>query len=180
MDVSHVSAASTPGSSKQSSAARQPGNSARLSVPSSDRLQLSQQAVALLQTQAQKAQAPKGLVALFRPQKEEDSSDVLSDAMEKLKLCAKIASRIRKGDKVPDQDMRYLIKHNAQLYMMAMASRQPNDNPKKWKSAVQGKEDDAASTTYNSAAERGSPSLQAAPSAPSTGGDAPSTGESSN
>ncbi len=56
--------------------------------------------------------------------------------MEIQKICNKIAARIRAGDRVPLKDLRYLRKHDIRAYQMAMASRKPKENPKKWESAI--------------------------------------------
>lgn len=45
--------------------------------------------------------------------------------------CAKIAAQIKKGNKVSIKDLQFLLKHDHQLYMLAMVSKQPNDNPKR-------------------------------------------------
>lgn len=180
MNVSNLSAASTVSSSRKTASTPQGGTTKRLTVKQSDQLQLSSQAMALLQAQTQnKSQKPTGLIALFRPQEKEESSDAVSEELKKLKLCAEIASRIRRGDKVPPKDLKYLIKHNAKLYMMAMASRQPNDDPKKWDSVL--KDEESAESETSAVTEGESPSLSAAAaaSAPSSGGESSASSESS-
>lgn len=62
--------------------------------------------------------------------------DSMRKAMKVLKICNKIAARIRAGDHVPLKDLRYLMKHDPQAYQMALASRKPKEDPKKWESAI--------------------------------------------
>lgn len=156
--------------------ARQVRSCAGAPARAADQLDLSSQAQAFLRRQSQVAAVQRAALIPIQQSQEDFSSDALSEAMEQLKLCAKIAARIRAGDKVPLKDLRYLMKHDARLYMMAMAMRLPNEDPKKWDSALKGRKEEeqqSASAWDNSA---GAPALEAsapAPSAPSadTGGE---------
>ena len=66
--------------------------------------------------------------------------------MQIMKICNKIAARIRAGDHVPLKDLRYLMKHDIRAYQMAMASRKPKEDPKEWESAIpKGEEEDKQS-----------------------------------
>lgn len=80
------------------------------------------------------------LLDLYSPKSEDSSENSMAKALETMKTCAKIASRIRKGDNVPLKDLRYLMKNDPQLYQMSVALRAHKANPKKHKSLV--KEDD--------------------------------------
>ena len=64
----------------------------------------------------------------------------MQKTMEILKICNKIAARIRAGDHVPLKDLRYLMKHDVQAYQMAMVSRKPKEDPKEWESAIPNEE----------------------------------------
>ena len=77
------------------------------------------------------------------PKKDEPSPEEIR------RICMKIAARIRKGDKVPIKDLRYLLKKDPQLYQMAMINKQPNDNPKKWKQLSPDEDDIALSNKAN-------------------------------
>lgn len=104
-----------------------------------DQLKLSQQALDFLRQQRQKtAEKKSALELLLRPQQEEEDSQIkaMKEAAEIAKKCAKIASHLRKGDQVPLKDLRYLMKHDAKLYVLTMAMRQEKEDPKKWKSEL--------------------------------------------
>ncbi len=77
------------------------------------------------------------------PKKDEPSPEEIR------RICMKIAARIRKGDKVPVKDLRYLLKKDPQLYQMAMINKKPNDNPKKWKQLSPDEDDIALSNKGN-------------------------------
>lgn len=113
-----------------------------------DQLKLSQQALSFLRQQRQKAAEQKsGLELLLQPKQQEDSSlKAMKEAAEIMKKCAKIASHLRKGDEVPLKDLRYLMKHDAQLYMMTMAMRQEKEDPKKWKSELKDEQQEKQTT----------------------------------
>ena len=64
----------------------------------------------------------------------------MSEKLKKMAKCQRIAARIQAGDKVPPEDERYLMDHDAQSYQMALALRQPKRNPKKWDTLLE-KED---------------------------------------
>lgn len=105
-----------------------------------DRLSLSRQALSMLEQrnremweQAQKRQ--KG----YEKQKssEEAALDSLGRSLRTMKLCNRIASRIRAGDRVPPEDLRYLMKNDPAGYRLAMAMRKPKKNPKEWESALE-------------------------------------------
>lgn len=77
------------------------------------------------------------------PKKDEPSPEEIR------RICMKIAARIRKGDKVPIKDLKYLLKKDPQLYQMAMINKKPNDNPKKWKQLSPDEDDIALSNKGN-------------------------------
>ncbi len=65
------------------------------------------------------------------------------------RICMKIAARIKKGDKVPIKDIKYLLKNDPQLYQTAMMSKKHNDNPKRWKQLSPDEDDIALSNKFN-------------------------------
>lgn len=97
-----------------------------------DQLTLSEQVLAIIQHQNKIREIEER--AGNSP--EAQAVDNLSKAMKVLKVCSKIAARIRAGDKVPLKDLQYLMRNDPQAYRMAMASRKPKDAPKEWESAV--------------------------------------------
>lgn len=74
-------------------------------------------------------------------------------AKEIQKICIKIASRIKKGDKVPLKDLQYLLKKDPQLYQMAMVSIKPNDDPKKCEQLSPDEEQDSITNSLNAVAK---------------------------
>lgn len=62
------------------------------------------------------------------------------DAMgEKLKVmhkCQKIAAAIMRGDRVPPEDLRYLMNHDQNGYKLAMAMRRPKKDPERVESVL--------------------------------------------
>ena len=96
--------------------------------------------------------------------------------MKVMKACSKIAANIRSGDRVPSEDLRYLIKHDPRLYMMAMAVREMKEDPEKCKRVVNGDEEQVETP----AADAGSTGEGTAVSAPTVaqGGDGGGTADS--
>ena len=54
--------------------------------------------------------------------------------------CMRIASRIVQGDTVPVQDIKYLMKHDMELYGQSMKMRIPKEDPKEWDSELSDEE----------------------------------------
>lgn len=105
-----------------------------------DRLTLSRQALSILeqrnrenweQAQRRREQA-KG-----QGKNEEKMLDSLERGLRTMKLCNRIAARIRAGDRVPPEDLRYLMKNDPAGYRLAMAMRKPKEHPKEWESALE-------------------------------------------
>lgn len=113
----------------------------QLSTPL-DELKLSQQAVSFLRQQQAKQKEQRSVVDILLGSKQEENDPYAyeREMAEIRENCAKIAARIRKGDKVPLKDMRYLMKHDARLYVLTMAMRQEKEDPKKWKSVLKNEE----------------------------------------
>ena len=93
------------------------GNQARASSPltsraNSDQVTLSKQVLAVVQMQNRiRALAQAREDAKNSP--EAQALDSMRKAMKVQKTCNKIAARIRAGDHVPHEDLRYLMKHDA-------------------------------------------------------------------
>lgn len=111
----------------------------------SDQVMLSKQVLAVVQMQNR-------LRAIEQARENADNSpeaqalDSMQKTMKIMKICSKIAARIRAGDHVPLKDLRYLMKHDIRAYQMAMASRKPKEDPKEWESAIpKGEEEDEQS-----------------------------------
>ena len=117
-----------------------PARTTALQTQLRDRLELSQAALTVTR-QLSKPEAG-GLWELLNPGKDDAKTqaevigEAMSEAMEVMELCSKIAARIRKGDKVPQKDLRYLLQHDPNLYLMATIMQEANDDPKKWDSLL--------------------------------------------
>lgn len=100
-----------------------------------DRVELSRNALAQIEERYQKLQ--EGL-----QQANQGSPELkqLDETMKTMKRCQQIASRVRKGDKVPMKDLMYLMKHDRLGYQMAMLQRKQKKNPKKWDSVLKEEE----------------------------------------
>lgn len=79
----------------------------------------------------------KALLELLRPKQKEEKSSIqsmsefLSEQARVRRLCARIAARIRAGDRVPMKDRRYLKARDPLQYAMATLMQKPNDDPKR-------------------------------------------------
>ena len=65
-----------------------------------------------------------------------DKLDTLEKALRELRNCQKIFARIRAGDKVPEEDLRYLMQKDPAGYRLAMATRKPKEDPEEWDSVL--------------------------------------------
>lgn len=113
-----------------------------------DQVTLSKQVLAVVQLQNRlKAIEQARVDAENSP--EAQALDSMQKTMKIMKICNKIAARVRAGDHVPLKDLRYLMKHDIRSYQMAMAARKPKENPKKWESAIpKGEEDNSQRVDY--------------------------------
>lgn len=111
----------------------------------SDQVTLSKQVLAVVQMQ-NRLRAIEQARENAENSPEVQALDSMRKTLEIMKTCSKIAARIQAGDRVPLKDLRYLMKHDIRAYQMAMASRKPKEDPKKWKSAIpKGAEEDEQS-----------------------------------
>ena len=65
-----------------------------------------------------------------------DKLDVLEKSLRELRNCQKIFARVRAGDKVPEEDLRYLMVKDPAGYRLAMATRKPKKNPEEHDSVL--------------------------------------------
>lgn len=116
------------------------GNQAGTSSPltsrsNSDQVTLSKQVLAVVQMQ-NRLRALEQAREDAKNSPEAQALDSMRKAMKVQKTCNKIAARVRAGDHVPLKDLRYLMKHDPLAYQMAISSRKPKEDPKKWDSAI--------------------------------------------
>lgn len=148
-----------------------------------DKVTLSQQALAFLKEQNQRAweQAQERerrrsridgyLGAMETSQKQLDSMG------EKLKIqnkCQKIAASIMKGDRVPPEDLQYLMEHDPEGYKLAMAMRREKRDPEDCESVLN--DEDRKAGSKEGAGDSGG-TLDAAGTEGPCGGDAPAMAE---
>lgn len=75
-------------------------------------------------------------------------AEAAEDSFRAFSKCLIIAQRITRGDKVPSQDIKYLMKHEPDLYKQSIMLRQPNDKPKEHDTVLE-EEDLEEGTTDN-------------------------------
>lgn len=111
-----------------------------------DQLSLSQQALAYAEEQRQKlwgsAQEEEGRhqghldSLLDAMETKKDELDSMSEKLKTLNKCQKIAAAIMRGDRVPPEDLRYLMEHDKEGYKMALAMRRPKKDPEEVESVL--------------------------------------------
>lgn len=145
-----------------------------------DKLTLSRQALSYLEERSRLAWEQAQEREQRRKSRMDDSLSALDtaksqlDAMgEKLKVmnkCQKIAAAVMRGDRVPPEDLAYLMKNDPEGYKLAMAMRRENPDPEDCESVLD--EEDRAG--------RPGGRVEAAPvGGPSAGGEASIGGEAS-
>lgn len=111
-----------------------------------DQLSLSQQALAYAEEQRQKlwnsSQEGEGRhqghldSLLDAMETKKDELDSMSEKLKTLSKCQKIAAAIMRGDRVPPEDLRYLMEHDKEGYKMALAMRRPKKDPEEVESVL--------------------------------------------
>ena len=140
-----------------------------------DKFTLSRQALAYVDEQTRKmwdsGQERKqsrtgGILDALDTQKQQlDSMDQKLKTMDK---CQKIAAAIMRGDRVPPEDLQYLMEHDQEGYKMALAMRRPKKDPEEVESVLDDKDRDGGRTEASGGGE--APEVSA-PEAPPGGGE---------
>ena len=143
-----------------------------------DKFTLSRQAVAFVEEQSRKMwdevrereqQRQNRMNSAAQPDSGE--LDLLSQGLKVLEMCQKIAASIMKGDKVPLEDLRFLMENDPDGYRLAMALRRHKEDPEEVDSVLEDEENrDGSGGETDGGGE--DPSVEAA--APSEGGGAAS------
>lgn len=113
--------------------------------PTPDRCTLSRQALAYLEQQnalqqelaerrARQQSVISGLTGDMENKKKQ--LELLDKAMDVMRKCMKIAASIMKGNRVPPEDLEYLMKNDPEGYKMALALRRGNPDPEDEKSVL--------------------------------------------
>lgn len=107
--------------------------------PAADKVTLSRQAVSYLEEQNRRMwqyQQEKEQRRQSRLDSELSALDTaknrlkrMEDELDILNKCQKIAASIMKGNRVPPEDLRYLMEHDQAGYKLAMAMRRHNPDP---------------------------------------------------
>lgn len=74
-----------------------------------------------------------------------EQTEAMEEEFEILSNCMKIAMRILHGDKVPAEDIKYLMENQPDLYKMAMTMQYENDDPKEYDSVLEDEDSEADS-----------------------------------
>lgn len=149
-----------------------------------DQLSLSQQALAYAEEQRQKlwgsAQEEEGRhqghldSLLDAMESKKDELDSMSEKLKTLNKCQKIAAAIMRGDRVPPEDLRYLMEHDKEGYKMALAMRRPKKDPEEVESVLDEEDRNGGRTEEAGGGE--APSVEGA-GASEGGGDASTSAE---
>lgn len=135
-----------------------------------DKLSLSRQALAYVEEQSRlawnleegqdkKHSVIQGYLDAMETQKKQlDSMEEKLDMMDK---CQKIAAAIMRGDRVPPEDLRYLMEHDKEGYKLAVALRREKKDPKKVESVLD-EEDRNGGKTEEADSGGETPSVEAA------------------
>ena len=109
-----------------------------------DKLTLSRQAVAFVEEQSRKMwdevrereqRRQSRMASAAEPA--DGELDLLSQGLKVLELCQKIAASIMKGDKVPLEDLRFLMENDPDGYRLAMALRRQKEDPEEVDSVLE-------------------------------------------
>ena len=133
-----------------------------------DKLTLSRQALAFFEEQNRLRQAEE---QRRTAQKQSGSSelDLLEKALDVQNKCLKIAASIMKGNRVPPEDLEYLMNNDPEGYKLAMAMRRENPDPEDEKSVLD--DEDKNGGSADRAGDSGERHQLSAPEAAGRGGE---------
>ena len=113
--------------------------------PAADQLSLSRQALNYLERQSQLRQELEERQArqnslieghLNAMETKKRQLDTMDKTLKMMRKCDKIAAAIMRGDRVPPEDLRYLMNHDQNGYKLAMAMRRPKKDPERVESVL--------------------------------------------
>ena len=113
-----------------------------------DKLTLSRQAVAFVEEQSRKMwdevrEREQRRQSRMSAEPSSGELDLLSQGLKVLELCQKIAASIMKGDKVPLEDLKFLMENDPDGYRLAMALRRHNPDPEDEESVLPDEDENA-------------------------------------
>ena len=141
-------------------------NRAQPQRQAADRCTLSQQALRYLEEQNRMMQE----AAERRARRESEGKsdlDLLAKQVDMQEKCLKIAASIMKGNRVPPEDLKYLMDNDPAGYKLAMAMRQEKKDPEDCESVLDDEDKNSAA-----AQESGGEAASVEPSGASGGGEA--------
>lgn len=147
-----------------------------------DQLTLSRQALDFAQErsremwEAQSRQGRQGRLAgmLEALETEKKKLDGMDEKLKTMNKCQKIAAAIMRGDRVPPEDLRYLIEHDQEGYKLALAMRRPKKDPEDVESVLD-EEDRNGGKTEETDGGGEAPSVEAAGASEGGGSAGPGT-----
>ena len=110
-----------------------------------DKLTLSRRAVAFVEDQSRKMwdgvrEREQQRQSRMSAKPASGELDLLSQGLKVLELCEKIAASIMRGDKVPIEDLRFLMENDPDGYRLAMALRRHKEDPEEVDSVLEDEE----------------------------------------
>lgn len=163
MEIARISGKQTQTSAKTAAPAIEAQKTTKSAQRRQDKLELTKQAVSLInQAQAEAAAPKQKKEKSWMDEMLESSQQQAEAAGEGFKAearCLKIASNLMSGKKVPVKDQQYLMEKNPKLYQMAIAMRRVEKDPEECESVL-GDEEEKKS---ESAATEGTTETAAAP-----------------
>jgi len=172
-----------PGKKAEASDAPAKARPSKTQVPA-DKFSLSRQALAYLEQENklrreldERRSQQRGVIQsqLDAMQSKKSELDALSKHLKTQSKCQKIAASIMKGDRVPPEDLAYLMKNDPEGYKLAMAMCRPKKDPEDCESVLD--EEDKKGSSTGGTTSGGDPLQVSAPEAPSGGGEAPAPSE---
>ena len=158
--------------------------SSRLQAPT-DKVSLSRQALAFVQEQnrkmweaEQREQRRQNRMndSLSALDSAKNEMDLLAKQAEVLSKCQKIAASIMKGNRVPPEDLEYLMKNDPDGYKLAMAMRRENPDPEDEESVLSDEDKNGSVRQAGGGDSRASSSVSASEGS-SGGGEASAPAE---
>ena len=136
-----------------------------------DKLTLSRQAAAFVEEQSRKMwdevrEREQRRQERMNAEPSSGELDLLRKGLRVLELCQKIAASIMKGNKVPPEDLKFLMENDPDGYRLAMAMRRENPDPEEEESVLTDEDKNGGSNQGTGSAE--APSVEA-PSAGASG-----------
>lgn len=103
-----------------------------------------------------------------------NEAEAMEEQLKAMQRCMEIARRIMRGDKVPPEDMKYLMENDPEGFKLALAMRTPKKNPKEWESVL--KDDKKSEGANEGGGEEAAPAESCGASEGASGGGTSDSG----